>query len=199
MKFGYARVSTTDQNLDRQILALKNAGCEMIFQEKISGKNLERPELKKLLDMVHVGDEIIVLDLDRLGRNNHDITKVLDAIRAKQATFRALSLPSFDGIEDANLRALLNNLIIEIYKYQAESERKEIRYRQRQGIEIAKAKGRYKGQPKKYAPDSNDLRGRYIYNEVVRKLSEGMGVTEISKQLGLNRMTIYRIKSTCVK
>lgn len=196
MKFGYARVSSKDQNLDRQLAALKKAGCEEIFSEKISGKNLDRPQLQKLLSIIHIGDEVVVQDLDRLGRNNHDITSVMNQIREKDATFEVLSLPSFDGVENKNLKALLNNLIIEIYKYQAEEERAKIKERQRQGIKIAKANGRYKGQPARYSATSRDARGRYIYGQIVSKLNDGVGVTTISKELGINRTTIYRIKHT---
>ena len=86
MKIGYARVSSIDQNLDRQISALKNAGVKQIFREKKSGKNTNRPELKKMLNYIHDDDEVIVLSLDRLGRNSQDLTNtflLLKELRTK--------------------------------------------------------------------------------------------------------------------
>ncbi|MCM6809234.1 recombinase family protein, partial [Pediococcus pentosaceus] len=126
MKIGYARVSTTDQNLDRQIFALKKAGVQKIFEEKISGKNTERPKLKKMLEYIHDDDVVTVISLDRLGRNSHDLTDVIDKIRRRGAVLDVLDLPTFAGVEDGNLRALLTNLVLEIYKYTAEEERQKI-------------------------------------------------------------------------
>ncbi|USS93350.1 recombinase family protein [Fructilactobacillus ixorae] len=191
MKFGYARVSSNSQNLSRQIKALRQNGCEYIYQEKISGKDLARPKLMELLDTIHVGDEVVVLDLDRLGRNNNDITIVMNQIREKQAVFKVLSLPSFDGISDPNLKALLNNLIIEIYKYQAEAERIKIRERQRQGIEIAKKKGVYKGGVSKYSLRSKNPQGRLVAKEMIKMFREGIGNSEIARTLGISRKTVF--------
>ena len=81
-------------------------------------------------------------ELDRLGRNNKEITSIMNQIQDKGATLEILNLPSLNGIQDDNLRRLLNNLIIELFKYTAENERKQIRERQRQGIELAKEKGK---------------------------------------------------------
>lgn len=194
MKFGYARVSTTDQNLARQIDALQKAGCEKIYSEKISGKNMERPQLKEMLDTIHMNDQVVVLDLDRLGRNSADITEIMNTIIGKKATFNVLNLPSFDGIEDVNLRTLLNNLVIEIYKYQAEAERKKIRERQREGINLAKKRGVYQGRPPKYSEDSNDPQGRYVYKGVVEMLNQGKGASGIAKEFGISRQQVYNIK-----
>lgn len=106
MKFGYARVSSESQNLERQIVTLKLDGCQPVYQEKLSGKNLNRPQLTKLLNKIKTNDEVVVLDLDRLGRNNKDITEIMNKINQKGCTFKALSLPSFDGIKDKNLKSL---------------------------------------------------------------------------------------------
>lgn len=108
-------------------------------------KDTHRPGLKALLSFIREGDIVVVSELDRLGRNNKELTEVMSIIQSKGATIEILSLPSLSGIEDENLRRLLNNLIIELYKYQAEAERIKILERQREGIEIAKRKGRYKG------------------------------------------------------
>ena len=98
-----------------------------------------------MLDYLREGDIVIVTELDRLGRNNKDLTEIMNAIQQKGATLEVLNLPSMNGIEDENLRRLINNLVVELYKYQAESERKRIKERQAQGIELAKKKGRFTG------------------------------------------------------
>lgn len=194
MKFGYARVSSKDQNLARQMDSLTKAGCEKIYSEKVSGKNLNRPQLQELLNTIHMKDEVIVEDLDRLGRNNRELTQTMRAIQDKGATFTALSLPTFDGIADPNLRALLNNLVIEIYKYQAEAERQKIRERQREGIDLAKQRGVYQGRPKKYSKHSHDRSGRFLYQQVLEMLDQGIGPSAIARKVGVSRSTIYRIK-----
>lgn len=147
-KIGYARVSSKEQNLERQIQALE--GVSKVFSDKISGQSTERPKLKAMLDYLREGDIVIVTELDRLGRNSKDLTSLMNQIQQKGATLEVLNLPSMNGIEDENLRRLINNLVIELYKYQAESERKRIRERQAQGIAIAKQKGLFKGRKPNY-------------------------------------------------
>ncbi|MCB5723709.1 recombinase family protein [Pediococcus acidilactici] len=196
MKIGYARVSTSDQNLDRQIVALKNSGAQKIFEEKISGKNIERPQLKALLDYIHDDDVVTVLSLDRLGRNSKDLTEVIDQIRRKGAVLDVLDLPTFAGVEDGNLRALLTNLVLEIYKYTAEEERRKILSRQRQGIKIAKKKGIYKGRKKEYSPTGSK---RFLYNGVVNGLKEGKSIAQISREVGIERIQVYRIRDYAKK
>lgn len=120
MKIGYARVSSTDQHLDRQIEKLKAEGCEKIFEDKFSGASKERPALRQLMSFIREGDVVLITELDRLGRNSADLTEIMNEIQRKKATLDVLNLPSLRGIEDENLRRLLNNIIIELYKYQAE-------------------------------------------------------------------------------
>lgn len=142
-KIGYARVSSKEQHLDRQLAALK--GVDKLFTDKLSGANTNRPELQKMLAYIREGDIVLVTELDRLGRNNQDLTKIMNTIQNKGATLDVLNLPSMTGIADPNLRQLMTNLIIELYKYQAESERKRIIERQQQGIALAKQQGKYHG------------------------------------------------------
>lgn len=150
-KIGYARVSSKEQNLDRQLEALQ--GVSKVFSDKASGKSAERPQLQAMLDYIREGDIVVVTELDRLGRNNKDLTEIMNTLQQKGATLEVLNLPSMNGIEDENLRRLINNLVIELYKYQAESERKRIKERQAQGIEIAKKKGRFTGRKPAYQKD----------------------------------------------
>ena len=199
MKVGYARVSTTEQNLNRQLEQLKKADCKKIFQEKVSGKDTNRPELQKMLDFIRENDEVIIISMDRLGRNSRDISNILEQNKSKKATINILNLPSFEGIKDRNLKNLLTNLVLEIQKYTAEQERKTILERQRQGIKLAKEKGIYKGGIIQYSKDSKDPKKRLIYNTVVEMLKrkekgEPITITEIAHEVGITRNTIYRIK-----
>ncbi len=147
-KIGYARVSSKEQNLERQIQTLE--GVSKVFSDKASGQSTERPQLQAMLAYLRAGDIVVVTELDRLGRNSKDLTSLMNQIQQKGATLEVLNLPSMNGIEDENLRRLINNLVIELYKYQAESERKRIRERQAQGIAIAKQKGLFKGRKPNY-------------------------------------------------
>lgn len=150
-KIGYARVSSKEQNLDRQLEALQSVS--KVFSDKLSGQSTERPQLQAMLDYLREGDIVIVTELDRLGRNNKDLTEIMNVIQQKGATLEVLNLPSMNGIEDENLRRLINNLVVELYKYQAESERKRIKERQAQGIELAKKKGRFTGRKSTFQKD----------------------------------------------
>lgn len=199
MKIGYARVSTTDQNLDRQLEQLQKADCKKIFQEKISGKNTNRPQLQAMLDFIRENDEVVVISMDRLGRNSRDISNIIEQIKQKGATINILDLPSFEGIKDRNLKNLLTNLVLEIQKYTAEQERKTILERQKQGIKLAKERGVYKGGVVQYSKDSKDPKRRLIYNTVVELLrrkenGEPITIKQIADQVGITRNTVYRIK-----
>lgn len=186
MRVGYARVSSKDQNLDRQIQALSDVS--KIFTDKLSGRSTNRPQLKAMLDFIREGDIIVVTELDRLGRNNKELTETMSIIQQKGATLEVLNLPSLRGIEDENLRRLINNLIIEIYKYQAESERQKIRERQSQGIEIAKKKGKFKGGKLKYK--ENDPKLQHAFKLYL----EGETEKDIERITGINRRTFRRYR-----
>lgn len=140
-KIGYARISASDQNMGRQLEQLKHV--DKLFQEAISGASKDRPQLQVMLEYIREGDIVIVTELERLGRNNKELTEVMNEIQIKGATLEVLNLPTLRGIEDDNLRRLLNNLILELYKYQAQAERERIKERQAQGIVIAKNQGKY--------------------------------------------------------
>lgn len=200
MKVGYARVSTHNQNLDRQLDALKNAKVEKVFQEKLSGKIKDRPSLNKLLNFIREGDEVIVLDIDRLGRNMKDIKNILEKIKSVGATISILNIPSFEGVNDPNLRSLLNSLIIDLYSYIAQNERERILQRQQEGINIAKRKGLYKGRPMKYSANAKNPHDRYIYQQIITRLNDRqngkhISITSIAVELDVARKTIYNIQN----
>ena len=193
MKIGYARVSTVDQNLVRQIVRLKEEQVDLIYKEKLSGRDMERPQLKRLLKRLTSEDEVYVVSLDRLGRNSDDITRIINQITIKGAFLNVLDLPTFEGIKDHNLKRLLTNLILEIKKYDAEQERKMIRERQRQGIEQAKLAGKYKGKRIQYSADSPKKKNREIYFKTIEMLKNGIPKTKIANRLGISKQTVYNI------
>lgn len=195
MKLGYARVSSKDQNLALQIEALTQAGCKRIFQEKQSGKNIQdHPELNKLLGIIHEEDIVVVLSLDRLSRNSADIKILLSQIERKGATFDILDLPSFSGVEDLNLRRLLNNLVIGLMSYIAEHERAKIRERQAEGIKLAKDRGAFIGKQIEYGPNASNPQKRAIYHAIVKSLQLGESISYIARINNVSRSTVYRIK-----
>ena len=199
MRFGYARVSSKDQNLARQIEALTKAGCKRIFREKQSGKNIQdRPELNNLLNTIHEEDIVVVMSLDRLSRNSNDIKTLLSQIERQGATFDILDLPSFKGVEDLNLRRLLNNLVIDLMSYTAENERSKIRERQAEGIALAKQRGAFIGKQIEYGPHASNPQKRAIYHAIVRSLNLGEPISDIARINNVSRSTVYRIKKRAV-
>nr|WP_244138989.1 recombinase family protein [Leuconostoc falkenbergense] len=158
------------------------------FHEKISF--LKCQEVQKMLAYIREGDIVMVTELDRLGRNNHDLTKIMNSIQNKGATLDVLNLPSMAGIADPNLRQLMTNLIIELYKYQAESERKRIIERQQQGIALAKQQGKYHGRKPQYTQDDPRLQHAF------KLYRAGMSDIDVSRNTGIKRTTFirYRVK-----
>ncbi|MDV4193224.1 recombinase family protein [Lactococcus lactis subsp. lactis] len=192
-KIGYARVSSKEQNLDRQLEALQSVS--KVFSDKASGQSTERPQLQAMLDYLREGDIVIVTELDRLGRNNKDLTEIMNAIQQKGATLEVLNLPSMNGIEDENLRRLINNLVVELYKYQAESERKRIKERQAQGIELAKKKGRFTGRKSTFQKDDPLLQRAFnLYLSKEYTLKEIEHHTKIPVSTLKRYLTKYGIK-----
>ncbi|MBO2720262.1 recombinase family protein [Lactiplantibacillus plantarum] len=185
-KIGYARVSSKEQHLDRQLATLKDV--DKLFTDKLSGANTNRPELQKMLAYIREGDIVMVTELDRLGRNNQDLTKIMNSIQNKGATLDVLNLPSMTGIADPNLRQLMTNLIIELYKYQAESERKRIIERQQQGIALAKQQGKYHGRKPQYTKDDPRLLHAF------KLYQNGMSDVDVARNTGIKRTTFIRYR-----
>lgn len=183
-RIGYARVSSEGQKLDRQIELLEKAGVDKIFTEKVSGAKLEnRPVLNEVLNLIRWDDALIVTELDRLGRREKDLTYIINTINKKGSSLEILSLPS-TKIEDPALNKLVNNLILEIYKYISEQERKRIKERQRQGIELAKKQGKYKGRKRKFTKESPQL------VQAFKLLDQGYSIRKASESTGINYQTL---------
>ena len=154
----------------------------------MSGATTERPQLQAMLDYIREGDIVVVAELDRLGRNNKDLTQIMNIIQQKGATLEVQNLPSMNGIEDDNLRRLINNLVIELYKYQAESERNRIKERQAQGIVLAKENGKFKGGKPKFS--ENDPRLQLAFKLYL----DGSTEKDVERQTGINRRTFQRYR-----
>ncbi len=180
MKFGYARVSTTDQNLSLQTMALQQAGCERIFQEQISGSQATRPELSKLLEMVRAGDEIVVWKLDRLGRSLQHLIELVN-----QLDEGGVALTSLNDHIDTTTPA--GKLVFRIFASLAEFERELIRERTMAGLAAAKAQGRIGGKPKGLS-DSSKQQARIAESLYKEKYP----VKEIARQLKISRTTVYK-------
>lgn len=185
-KIGYARISASDQNMGRQLEQLKHV--DKLFQEAISGASKDRPQLQAMLEYIREGDIVVVTELERLGRNNKELTEVMNNIQAKGATLEVLNLPTLRGIEDDNLRRLLNNLILELYKYQAQAERERIKERQAQGIVLAKKQGKYRGRKSLFAKDDSRLQHAFELYLL------GMSDKDVSGLTGINERTFRRYR-----
>lgn len=138
MVVGYVRVSTVDQNMDRQVRSMEEYHVERIFQEKISGKNTDRPELQKMLDFVREGDTVVVCDFSRLSRSARDLLTICDRLEQKKVKLISLK-------ENLDTSTSTGKFMLTIIGALAELERSNILERQREGIAIAKEKGVYQG------------------------------------------------------
>jgi DNA invertase Pin-like site-specific DNA recombinase len=172
---GYARVSTTGQDTATQKAKLKAAGCALIRTETVSGASRSgRSELASILDFIRPGDVLIVVKLDRLGRNTRDVLNLVHELEEKGASLRVLE-PTIDT------GGPMDRMVLTVLGMVAEMELGFIRDRQRAGIDAAKAKGVYKGRPVTFD------RARIV---ALRK--EGMGATEIARAVGCKRGNVYK-------
>ncbi|WP_454632425.1 recombinase family protein [Bradyrhizobium cenepequi] len=179
---GYARVSTTDQNLDIQLAALRAAGAEVIRSEKQSGTSREgRTELKTVLDFLRKGDTLLVTRIDRLARSIGDLQDIVRAVKAKGASLKATEQPI--DTSTAAGKAFLDMLGVF-----AEFETNLRKERQLEGIAKAKAAGVYKGRP----VSIDDAK----VSEVRRLKDNGLGASEIAKTIGIGRASVYRALKT---
>jgi DNA invertase Pin-like site-specific DNA recombinase len=178
MLYGYARVSTIDQDLSIQKAALSAAGCAIIREEKVSGTSTDgREELKTLLQFVREGDTLVVTRIDRLARSLRDLQNIVHELRQ-----RGVALKATDQSIDTSSAA--GKCFLDVLGVFAEFETNQRRERQLEGIARAKANGVYAG---KGRPASIDV-------AQVRALkAQGMGATEIAKELGIGRASVYRL------
>ena len=189
MQYGYIRVSATDQNLDRQLIALRNAGVETkrIFVDKLSGKDFNRPNYKKLIKRLKRGDLLYIVSIDRLGRNYTEIQEQWRMlIHDKQVDICVLDMPLLDTRNKKDLMGtFVAELVLQILSFVAENERANIRKRQAEGIAAAKVRGVQFGRPKIVLPDDFvDI----VYAWKQRELT----VEDILQRYHISRTTFYR-------
>ena len=155
--FGYIRVSSADQNEDRQRVALREAGvpARCIYMDKLSGKDFNRPQYRRMIKKMRRGDLLMVMSIDRLGRNYEDIQEQWRVItREIGADVCVLDMPLLDTRNGKDLMGtFIADLVLQILSFVAQSERENIKTRQAQGIAAAKARGVQFGRPKKPLPD----------------------------------------------
>lgn len=180
MLFGYARVSTQDQNLSLQLDDLKKAGCQKIFQEKVSSAKV-RPQLQKLVEVLREGDTIMVWKLDRLGRSLKELFTLINDFQAKGIGFRSLN----DAIDTTTAQG---RLVFNLFASLAEFERDMIRERTRAGLAEARARGRIGGRPKGLSQEAQ-LKARAVKTMYTNRLNT---IAEIGHLFHISRATVYR-------
>lgn len=177
-KIGYARTSTVNQNLDAQIEALTAAGCGMVRQEQRSGATFEgRPELQTILDFIHPGETLVVTRIDRLARSMQDLQTIVAQLKEKGAHLAATEQPV--DTSTATGKAFFD--MLGVFAEFATNLRRE---RQAEGIKAAKRKGVYRGRPPKIDMAT-----------IQAKLGAGLSPTEIAREMGISRGTVYKAKA----
>lgn len=190
--FGYARVSSREQNLDRQIMALeKYVPSDQIVSDKASGKDTDRPAYQALKGVLGLrdGDTLFITSLDRLSRNKSDIRKELEWYKNKHIRLKILDLPtSLIEVPEGQewILDMINNILIEVLASIAEQERQTIRKRQREGIEAARKKGKHLGRPPIRIPAGFEA----YYDKWKRK---EMTAVDVMRHTGLKKSSFYKL------
>lgn len=175
-RIGYARVSTTDQDLQVQLDRLQFEGCEIIRSEKVSGGSREgRTELATIIDFLRKNDELIVTRLDRLGRDTRDVLNIVYECQQRGAFVTVLD-------PHVSTRGEMGQVILTVLGMVAQMERRFIKERQREGIARAKAKGTYRGG-----------KARLDHPLIKNLHAAGTGVSDIARTAGCSRMQVYRV------
>lgn len=184
MLIGYARVSTVDQNLDRQIDQLIEKGVDKrnIYQEKVTGTKKDRPALNKMLDELQEGDVVLITDLTRISRSTPDLLAIFDKIKEKGAAIKSIK----ETWLDTSSENPYNHFLLTVMAGLSQLERDLISTRTKEGLQSARIRGRIGGRPK-IRNEKADL--------VLMMLDNGYKVKDIVAQTGLSRTSIYRIKN----
>lgn len=187
--YGYVRVSSTDQNEDRQMAAMAEIAVppENIYIDKLSGKDFDRPQYKKMVGKFKAGDLLYILSIDRLGRNYEEIQKQWRIItKEKETDICVIDMPLLDTKQCKDLMGtFIADLVLQILSFVAQNERENIKKRQAEGIAAAKAKGVRFGRPTKAVPDD--------FKQLVKQWEKKeLSLTEALKQCDISESTFYR-------
>jgi len=196
MIYGYVRVSTKEQNEDRQLIALNDYGrkADMVFIDKQSGKDFKRTEYQKMMKMLKSGDILIVKSIDRLGRNYNEIIEQWREItKVKNADIIVIDMPILDTTKNKDLMGtLISDLVLQLLSYVAENERVNIKQRQAEGIAAAKIKGIKFGRKRQYNPlDYVD-----IYEKTLKK---EISVKQAISVMNVSESTYHRIRRKLIE
>ena len=175
--FGYARVSTEQQNLDRQLDALQKYGCDTIYNEKMTGTKRDRPELAKMLDRMTGGDTVVIESLSRLGRSTKDLIELTELFEQKGVHLVSLK-------ESIDTSTSTGKLLFTLMSAIAQFERDVIADRTREGLTAARARGRKGGRPK--ADPTAIKKAIRLYN------TKEYSIKEIEEMTGVKKSTLYR-------
>lgn len=181
--YGYMRVSTIEQNMERQKIELLRWGIieQNIFCDKLSGKDFNRPQYQKLKQKLHEGDVLVVKSIDRLGRNYEDIQEEWrEIVKGKKADIVILDMPILDTRTNKDLiGTLISDIVLQLLSYVAQAERENIKQRQLEGIEIAKAQGKHLGRFPSPIPDEfYPVYEKWLSHEhTLKSASSELGVT----------------------
>jgi len=182
-KIGYARVSSVDQSLDRQLEVLNGLNLDRIFTDKLSGKNTDRASLKEMLRFIREGDHLFVHSMDRLARNLLDLRAMINDLTSKKVKISFIKENlTFDGDDSA-----MSVLLLSIMGAVAEFERSLIRERQAEGIKLARQKGIYKGRIHALKPEQIE--------SLRIKVASGISKSKVAREFGICRETLYRYLS----
>lgn len=187
--YGYVRVSSQDQNEDRQLIAMNDAGVDKgnVYIDKQSGKDFDRPNYKRLMKKLREGDVLYILSIDRLGRNYEEIQNQWRIItKEKKCDVAVIDMPLLDTRHEKNLLGtFISDIVLQLLSFVAQNERENIRKRQAEGIAAAKLRGvRFGRPPKEAPPDFGDYVQRWTKN--------GALLSDILAELGMSRSTFYR-------
>lgn len=197
MKLGYARVSTKEQDLTRQITALENAKCNKIYHDKKSGKDMNRDELNKLLSMVRKNDTIVVTDIDRLGRNFTEISDLYDRLKKMGVSIVVLNQSLLNYTPNDSKDEIINVVVVPLLMYLADRERKTIIERVKDGIKnlpidetgkkYSRKTGRFVGRPPKVINLSKEETAM-----LQRVRNKELSVTGFCKYMHISRASYYK-------
>lgn len=185
-KLAYIRVSSEGQNTARQKKALKATGCTVFYEEKISGATMQRSELKRLFEELQEGDIVYVHEISRLSRSTKDLLEIIEQIKAKGAGLKSVTETWLDTSSDNPM----NEFLLTIFSGLVQFERSMIKQRQREGIEIAKKDGSFRGRKAELISGGKAERR---LQEIIKAYKEGKSVRHIREVYRVGTGTLYKI------